>query len=130
MSKVYTGNSFINIKTTGSIFLMMLLFVLQSSAQVFWSENFGTGYNRAQSANGYAGTNGAWTVTFPSFNETYANLWFVSSTTSFTSVGNCGTGYATSNNQTLHISYTDWSAILPGATPDSFPEYFVGTNCL
>src|SRR5687768_4584993 len=71
----------------------------------FWTEGFGTGCNRGQTAAMYTGTNGAWTISNTGSNEPYPNMWYVSGTSSGTSVGVCNSNclLAAADNQTLHI---------------------------
>lgn len=89
-----------------SLLVLLNLAVLTSKGQVFWTENFGTGCNAGQLANGYVGPNGAWVVTslaapFP--NGADANEWFISATEQGQVIGNCGAGCGGSNDRTLHM---------------------------
>ncbi len=72
----------------------------------FWSEDFGTGCNQGQVADGFASTNGVWTVTNSGFNGSDANTFFVSSTERV-GANSCGAGCGGDNRQTLHISNVD-----------------------
>ncbi|HET6990632.1 MAG TPA: hypothetical protein VFJ43_04875, partial [Bacteroidia bacterium] len=86
--------------------LASLLFLgLAVHAQVFWTENFGTGCNRGQTGSTYVGTNGAWSEANTGTNDPYANEWFVSATASGTSVGTCSASclFSSTQNQSLHI---------------------------
>ena len=76
---------------------------LSSSAQVFWSEDFGTGCNTGTLANGYTTTNGQWIVTDIAPPAPYANEWYISGHTRNTGVGNCAADCSGGNNMTLHV---------------------------
>jgi PKD repeat protein len=88
-------------KLTTLFFISAL--ALSSSAQVFWSEDFGTGCNTGTLANGYATTNGQWNVTDVASPAPYANEWYISAHTRNTGVGNCAADCSGGNNMTLHI---------------------------
>jgi len=75
-------------------------FALSSTAQVFWSEDFGTGCNTGTNAGGSVTTNGTWIVTDVAPPETYANEWFISAHTRNTGVGNCAADCAGGTNMT------------------------------
>lgn len=72
------------------------------SAQVFWTETFGTGCNAGTLANGFVSVNGTWTIDAPvANNDADANRWYISATENGEGVGNCGAACGT--NPTLHI---------------------------
>jgi PKD repeat protein len=73
------------------------------SAQVFWTEDFGTGCNTGNSADGFTTGNGVWAVTDLSAPANYPNQWYISAHTRNTGLGNCAADCAGGNNQTLHI---------------------------
>jgi len=99
---------------------------LSSSAQVFWTEDFGTGCNTGTNANAFVTANGQWNVTDVAVPEAYANQWFISGHTRNTGVGNCANLCAVANNPTLHIGN---SAIpLFGLGADS-TSYLTGFYC-
>jgi hypothetical protein len=109
---------------------LLLIFLLLSSTicnAQFWTESFGTGCNSGTLANGFSSTNGTWTVTTTGTNDTYADIWFVSSKCNNTGVGNCATGCSNSNNATLHIG----NAAVPIASipADSAATYLTGVGC-
>jgi gliding motility-associated-like protein len=90
------------------LFFLCSFFFFNNSikAQVFWTENFGTGCSQNQLVTSYTGTNGAWTESSPSANGTSANDFFVSATEAGMGVGNCGDGCAGNaalTNRTLHV---------------------------
>ncbi len=87
-----------------NFYLLLFTFIsFTSTAQVFWSEDFGTGCNTGTNASGFITANGTWTVTDIAPPETYANQWYISAHTRNTGVGNCAADCAGGNNQTLHI---------------------------
>jgi len=93
---------------TRIIFLLIGLLVLminqQSFAQTeFWFEDFGTGCNQGQLANGFASSNGTWGVVNTGTNSASANTFYVSATEQI-GVSGCGTGCSGDNNRTLHVS--------------------------
>ncbi|MGZ3919839.1 MAG: hypothetical protein ACXVC7_06080, partial [Bacteroidia bacterium] len=95
------------------IFVLLFLVLSESfKAQVFWTENFGTGTCAGQGnfAAGSAPTasNGAWSVAAGAglANGSNPNEWFISSTEAGMGVGNCGDGCLNNaglTNRTLHI---------------------------
>lgn len=113
--------------------LTPLLFLgLAAHAQVFWTEDFGTGCNRAQAASAYTGTNGAWTETSTGTNDPYANNWYVSATASGTSANTCSASCLSSNtqNQSLHIGNPQLT--IPSVTTigaDTGSTYLTGVFC-
>ena len=72
----------------------------------FFTENFGTGCNQGNLANGTVTLNGTWTTTLTGFNGAGANNWFVSATEAGMGAGNCGDGClgAGPDNRTLHVA--------------------------
>lgn len=68
---------------------------------VFWTENFGTGCNDANLANGTATTNGTWTTSQPGFNDVEANVWYISA--SEQNSGACSMGCGGTNSRSLHV---------------------------
>ncbi|MEW6469942.1 MAG: PKD domain-containing protein [Bacteroidota bacterium] len=87
-----------------ALFLLTLPF--GSFAQVFWTENFGTGCSQNTLANGFISSNGTWTVTNTGANGAGANQWFVSATEAGMGAGICGNGCLSNGsltNRTLHI---------------------------
>jgi len=85
----------------GLLVFISILFYSQYNAQVFWTETFGTGCNTGTLANGFASTNGTWSVTNTGTNGANANVWYVSAEENGQGVGNCGAGCG--NNPTLHV---------------------------
>jgi hypothetical protein len=109
-----------------------LLIAAASTAQTFWTEDFGTGCNRGQSATAYVGSNGSWTIGSTGTNDNTANTWYISATNSGTGANNCATSCMTSaaTNATLHVS--NIAIVIPtfltvGA--DSGASYFSGGLC-
>lgn len=89
--------------------MFILLFLKMNAQTVFWMEDFGTGCNQGQMANGTIATptNGAWAVTNTGPNDPYANEWYISSTSSEMFVNSCDQSCMTNstiNNRSLHIS--------------------------
>ena len=84
-------------------------FSVTGFSQVFWTEDFGTGCDQGNLANGTITANGGWTVTNTGANGGGANEWFISATEAGMGVGNCGDGcLATpaSTSRTLHVGNT------------------------
>jgi len=112
----------------------ILLFVLlaaagTANAQVFWTEDFGTGCTQANEAGTYSGPDGAWTVTATGTNDDYANQWFVSATEAGTGLGNCGSGCtnnASLTNRTLHLGAVEITGF---NTSDEGATYNAGGIC-
>ena len=107
---------------------LILLFTISfiAPAQIFWSEDFGTGCNTGTNANGFVTANGQWNVTDVALPETYANQWFISGHTRNTGVGNCANVCAAVNNPTLHVG----NSAIPifGLAADS-TSYLTGFFC-
>jgi hypothetical protein len=110
-----------------------LLFIAASAnAQVFWTDDFGTGCNRGTLATAYADTHGSWTTTALSPTESHSNQWYISSTCSGTGAGNCATSCNSSSatNATLHVSnVTIVIPSFPIIAADSGASYFSGGVC-
>ncbi|HTL82543.1 MAG TPA: T9SS type A sorting domain-containing protein [Bacteroidia bacterium] len=117
MKKLYTLSAF-------------LLMAGAASAQVFWTEDFGTtGCNRGALASAYTGNNGAWAITNPGSNGNVANTWYVSSASAGTGAGNCASSCVTANTQnpTLHLSNV--TIVIPSfltVGADTGASYFSG----
>lgn len=94
-----------------SLTSLILLCLMNSRAQVFWTETFGVGCTQGNLAAGATptGSNGAWAVTplaAAPGNDPQANEWFISATEAGMGPGNCGDGClnnATLTNRSLHI---------------------------
>lgn len=69
----------------------------------FWNEDFGSGCNQGQLADGFNGDNGVWNVTETGTNQDFSNAFYVSATEQI-GADNCGIGCGGENNRTLHIS--------------------------
>ncbi len=107
-------------------------YFLTSSAQPFWTEDFGVGNDCSQGmlASAYTGTNGAWVVTNTGTNDANANLFFVSAAEAGMGAGNCGNGCVsvpTLMNRTLHLGIT--YIPLLGADADQGASYNAGGLC-
>ncbi len=103
-----------------------------SSAQVFWTETFGTGCNQNQLANGVNAGNGMWLVTNTGLNQSSANQWYVSAKEGGVPVNTCGQdGCASgSNNRTLHVGNVAGSPLASFSCPtgDCGAAYDAGTG--
>jgi hypothetical protein len=122
MKKLYSPGCKINIGLILSIFLISST----SNAQIFWTEDFGTGCSQGYIANDYSGFNGAWSVTANGTNDAYANPWYVSATEAGMGVGNCGDGCGGNpslTNRTLHVG----APVLLGG--DAGAVYIAGGVC-
>ena len=75
---------------------------LIANAQVFWTEDFGTGCT-AVLASTFSGTNGSWTLASTGTNDTYANTFFVSAQEAGNAIGACGTGCTGTIDASLHV---------------------------
>lgn len=107
--------------------LTLCAFVFSANAQVFWTEDFGTGCNRGQLASAYTGTNGAWTIASTGTNDTYANTFFVGAQSAGNPIGTCGTGCVGTIDATLHVSNVN--LVVPGfinVGADTGASYFSG----
>jgi gliding motility-associated-like protein len=81
-------------------------FLQHASAQVFWTETFGTGCNHGQLAINAPSANGSWTITSTGINDPFANEWYISGTESGFPAGTCRDGCLLNpalTNQTLHV---------------------------
>jgi hypothetical protein len=110
-----------------------LLFIATiTHAQVFWTDNFGTGCNRGTLGTAYTDANGQWTTTDLVPVESHSNRWYVSSTCSGTGAGNCATNCNSSSatNASLHVSnVTIVIPSFPIILADSGASYFSGGVC-
>ena len=99
-------------------------------AQVFWTEDFGSGCSQGTVASSYTGTNGAWSIAATGTNDQYANQFFVSATEAGMGVNNCGNGCLSVPsllNRTLHVGNVAIAALsLPA---DQGAAYFSGGAC-
>jgi len=114
-----------------SLFALILIGA-SSYAQIFWTDNFGTGCNRGQAATSYAGPNGQWTMASTGTNDPYSNSWFVSAACSGTGAGNCSSSCITTGatDATLHVS--NISISVPSfitINADTGASYFSGGLC-
>lgn len=86
---------------------ILSLLVSEANAQTeFWFEDFGTGCDQGQPADGFNSANGLWSVNNTGANGTDANTFFVSSTTQVGATG-CATDCGGDNRRTLHVSNVD-----------------------
>ena len=108
------------------IYLLFTLFstVVVADAQVFWTEDFGTGCNQGQLASAYAGTNGAWTISSTGTNDATANTFYIGAQEAGNPVGACGTGCVGSVDATLHIGNV--AITLLSIAADGGASYFSG----
>ncbi|MBN2729544.1 MAG: gliding motility-associated C-terminal domain-containing protein [Bacteroidales bacterium] len=82
-------------------FILLLIFAGAVHAQVFWTEDFGTGCNQGQLANAVAGSNGTWAITSTGTNSANANTWYISAAENGNPAGSCGSGCG--SDRTLHL---------------------------
>lgn len=112
-----------------ALFLSLMLLPFSLLSQPFWTEDFGTGCNQGQIANGFATANGNWVVTQTGPNDPDANEWFISATEAGMGTGNCGDGClnnAALTNRTLHVGNVEIPSILPA---DNGAAYNAGGLC-
>ena len=82
--------------------LLALALSTPSLAQTsFWLENFNNGCLSLCPGDGYAGANGAWTVTDVSAPGASANIWYVSCAENGGPAGTCSSGCG--GDATLHV---------------------------
>lgn len=111
---------------------LLLNLIICSSFFVFgqtvtvWNEDFGTGCNQGQIANGFTTANGTWTVSNQGVNDTESNEWFVSAAEQI-GAGDCGEGCGGTNNRTLHVSNIEIPAF--GFSADLGAAYNAGGGC-
>ncbi|MBA3971496.1 MAG: T9SS type A sorting domain-containing protein [Bacteroidetes bacterium] len=112
-------------KKTYSI-IALLAFTLASNAQVFWTENFGTGCNQGQLASAFTGANGVWTTASTGTNDPYANTFYVGAQEAGNAVGACGTGCTGTVDASLHVG----AVVIPGfVVADEGASYNAGGAC-
>src|SRR6185295_17581693 len=111
-----------------NLYTLLAAFMIAAGAtgQVFWTEDFGTGCNTGNYANGFTTTNGVWVVTDISAPATYANEWYISGHTRNTGVGVCADDCVGGNNQTLHVGSVP--VALVGLTAEQ-GSYLTGFYC-
>ena len=113
--------------------LLSVSLIISSAAfaqTAFWTETFGTGCNRGQTANGFATVNGPWTQTSTGTNDAYADLWCVSGTATGEGAQNCSDNCitnSTADNQSLHVANAAIAIVNFGA--DTGSTYLTGTFC-
>jgi hypothetical protein len=110
----------------------LLLTGVASEAQTFWTENFGTGCSRGQTATSYTSANGSWTMAATGTNDSYANTWFISATCAGTGAGNCSSSCNTSSATDASLHLSNVAIIIPGflsAGADTGASYFSGGLC-
>jgi hypothetical protein len=86
-----------------SFLLLCVACTINSLGQSFemWFEDFGSGCDAGNYANGLFTPYGGWTVVDLDVNADDANNWFVSAAENGNGAGNCGTGCG--ENRTLHV---------------------------
>lgn len=99
-----------------------------ANAQVFWTEDFGTGCNQGQLASAYTGTNGAWTIASTGTNDANANTFFIGAQEAGNIIGACGTGCAGTVDATLHVGNTALTTPITLAA-DNGASYNTGGLC-
>jgi hypothetical protein len=103
------------------------LSAMGASAQVFWTEDFGTGCNQGQLASAYTGANGAWSITATGTNDPQANTFYVGAQEAGNAIGTCGTGCTGTVDATLHVGNV---FIAITSTPaDNGASYLSGGLC-
>jgi hypothetical protein len=109
------------------LFLASICLSVGASAQVFWTEDFGTGCNQGQLASAFTGTNGAWSIASTGTNDPQANTWYVGAMEAGNAVGACGSGCGGTNDASLHLS----NVAIPAASlaADNGASYLSGGLC-
>ncbi len=109
------------------ILFSCLIFMFGAKSQtVIWTEDFQNNCASACLASGYAGTNGAWTVTNIGANDPEANEWFVSGAECGNAAGTCGSACATTD-PSLHVGNVAVAAL--GLPADNGAAYNAGGLC-
>lgn len=98
-----------------------------ANAQVFWTEDFGTGCNQGQLASAFTGINGTWTIASTGTNDPYANTFYVGAQEAGNAIGACGTGCAGTVDATLHVGNVAIPALSLAADPGA--AYVSGGGC-
>ncbi|KJS07229.1 MAG: hypothetical protein VR77_01545 [Flavobacteriales bacterium BRH_c54] len=96
------------------------------SQTVIWTEDFQNNCASACLASGYAGTNGAWTITNVGANDPEANEWFVSGAECGNAAGACGSACA-STDPSLHVGNVAVAVL--GLPADNGAAYNAGGLC-
>lgn len=100
---------------------------LFANAQVFWTEDFGTGCNQGTLASAFTGSNGAWAIASTGTNDPYANTFYIGAQEAGNAIGTCGTGCVGTVDATLHVSNVAISLVSLAA--DNGAAYFNGGAC-
>ncbi|MCX6296250.1 MAG: T9SS type A sorting domain-containing protein [Bacteroidetes bacterium] len=108
------------------IYLIILLIASSyiAKAQVFWTEDFGTGCNQGQLASAFTGANGAWSIASTGTNDATANTFYVGAQEAGNSVGACGTGCIGTVDASLHVG--NIAVALASLAADGGASYFSG----
>lgn len=99
---------------------------VSANAQVFWTEDFGTGCNQGQLASAFTGANGAWTIAATGTNDATANTFYVGAQEAGNAIGACGTGCAGTIDATLHVG--NIAIPLASLPADQGAAYFAGVT--
>lgn len=97
-----------------------------ANAQVFWTEDFGTGCNQGQLASAYTGTNGAWTIASTGTNDATANTFYIGAQEAGNAIGTCGTGCTGTIDATLHVG--NIAIAIVSLPADNGASYFSGVT--
>lgn len=108
------------------LFSCLILITTAKSQTVIWTEDFQNNCASACLASGYAGTNGAWTITNIGINDPEANEWFVSGAECGNAAGACGSTCA-STDPSLHVGNVAVAAL--GLPADNGAAYNAGGLC-
>jgi gliding motility-associated-like protein len=108
------------------LFSCLILITTAKSQTVIWTEDFQNNCASACLASGYAGTNGAWTITNIGANDPEANEWFVSGAECGNAAGACGSACA-STDPSLHVGNVAVAAL--GLPADNGAAYNAGGLC-
>ncbi len=108
------------------LFSCLILMIGVKSQTVIWTEDFQNNCASACLASGYAGTNGAWTITNIGANDPEANEWFVSGAECGNAAGACGSACA-STDPSLHVGNVAVAVL--GLPADNGAAYNAGGLC-
>ena len=108
------------------LFSCLILMIGVKSQTVIWTEDFQNNCASACLASGYAGTNGAWTITNVGANDPEANEWFVSGAECGNAAGACGSACA-STDPSLHVGNVAVAVL--GLPADNGAAYNAGGLC-
>jgi hypothetical protein len=111
-------------------FIIITILAGSASAQVFWTETFGTTCNFRGHANGFVSSNGTWAVNSTGTNAANANEFFINDRISYKGTGVCAGGSdlacGSPVNNSLHVGGSAFGLI---SIPEDSASYWTGFYC-